>query len=275
MCVGVAALLFAATPVGAQEQNRSQRSETSGRLRAIVMEMDTGVPLAGAAIRLIAQDRPEVARLTDERGRAFFDELVPGRYEIVIDQLGYGEAHASLNVRASALTAVTAELAPEVLELEPIIVTTTRRGADRGGFEERRRFGLGHFITRADIATDPRHVSSLLRMIPGVQVTPVTGPAGGGRLSMRGGCRPDLLLDGVAIRPSAGLTLDDYLSSNEVEAIEVYRGVETPLRFGSNSCGAIVVWTRVPETISDSRPFWKRFLVAAGGLLTIALLLNP
>ena len=92
---------------------------------------------------------------------------------------------------------------------------------------------------------------------------------------MRGGCRPDLLLDGVAIRPSAGLTLDDYLSSNEVEAIEVYRGVETPLRFGSNSCGAIVVWTRVPETISDSRPFWKRFLVAAGGLLTIALLLNP
>ena len=82
------------------------------------MEMDTGVPLAGVAIRLIAQDRPEVARLTDDRGRAFFTELVPGRYGIVIDRLGYGEARTSLNVPASSLVAVTVELAPEVLELE-------------------------------------------------------------------------------------------------------------------------------------------------------------
>ena len=273
-CVGLAALLFAATSAGAQERNRQPLREASGRLRAIVMEMDTGVPLAGVAIRLIAQDRPEVARLTDDRGRAFFTELVPGRYGIVIDRLGYGEARTSLNVPASSLVAVTVELAPEVLELEPIIVTTTRRGADRGGFEERRRLGLGHFITRADLAADPRQVSSLLRTIPGVQVTPVTGLTGGGRLSMRGGCRPDLVLDGVPLRASASLPIDDYLSAQEIEAIEVYRGVETPIRFGSSPCGAVVVWTRVGEPVPGRGSFWKRFLVAASGLTTIAFLLN-
>ena len=79
-------------------------------------------------IRRIAQDRPEVALLTDDRGRASFTDLVPGRYVIVIDRLGYGEARTSLTVSASSLTAVTVELAPEVLKLEPIIVTTTQRG---------------------------------------------------------------------------------------------------------------------------------------------------
>ena len=91
---------------------------------------------------------------------------------------------------------------------------------------------------------------------------------------MRGGCRPDLVLDGVPLRPLASLAIDDYLTSQEVEAIEVYRGVETPFRFGSSPCGAVVVWTRVPEPVPDRGPFWKKLMVAAGGLMTFAFLLN-
>ena len=49
-----------------------------------------------------------------------------------------------------------------------------------GGFAERQRLGFGHFITRADLETNPRHISSLLSMVPGVQVTPATGLTGGG-----------------------------------------------------------------------------------------------
>lgn len=256
---------------GAQEQDRSSQSETSGRLRAVVVEMGTEVPLAGAAIRLIAQDRSEVARLTDDRGHASFTELVPGRYVIVIERLGYGEARASLNLRVSSLTTVTAELVPEVLQLEPIIVSTTRRGADMGGFYERRRLGFGYFITMADLETKPSHVSSLFRTIPGVQVTSGTRLPGGGHLSMRGGCRPDLVLDGMPLRPVEGLAIDDYMTPNEIEAIEVYHGIETPIRFGNSSCGAVVVWTRVPEPVRGGGSFWKRFLVA-GGFMTIVLL---
>jgi hypothetical protein len=269
----VAALLFAPISTGAQEKDRSSQRETSGRLRAVVVEMRTEVPLAGTAIRLIAQDRSEVARLTDDRGHASFTELVPGRYVIVIERLGYGEARASLNLPVSSLTTVTAELVPEVLELEPIIVSTTRRGADMGGFEERRRLGFGYFITKADLETNPSHVSSLLRTIPGVQVTPGTGLTGGGHLSMRGGCRPDLVLDGMPLGPVEGLAIDDYMTPNEIEAIEVYHGIETPIRFGNNPCGAVVIWTRVPEPVRGSGSFWKKFLVA-GVFMTIALLLT-
>ena len=271
-----ATLLLAASAAAAQEQELSPQSRTSGRLRAIVTEIGTEAPLAGVAIRLTAGERPEVARLTDERGRAFFSDLPAGRYLIAIEQFGYGEARSSLDVRSGALTAVTVGLAPEVLELEPIVVSTTRRGADMGGFEQRRRMGFGHFVTRADLDSDNGRVSSLLRTIPGVQVTPATGAAGGGFLSMRGGCLPALVLDGVPLRRTTSLSIDEYLTPNEVEAIEVYRGVETPIRFANNSCGAVVVWTRVPEpSPPGQRSFWKRFLVAAGGLMTVALLLNP
>lgn len=269
----VAALLLAPMSTGAQEKDRSSQRETSGRLRAVVVEMRTEVPLAGTAIRLIAQDRSEVARLTDDRGHASFTELVPGRYVIVIERLGYGEARASLNLPASSLTTVTAELVPEVLELEPIIVSTTRRGADMGGFEERRRLGFGYFITKADLETNPSHVSSLLRTIPGVQVTPGTGLTGGGHLSMRGGCRPNLMLDGMPLGPVEGLAIDDYMTPNEIEAIEVYHGIEAPIRFGNSPCGAVVIWTRVPEPVRGGGSFWKKFLVA-GGFMVIALLLT-
>jgi hypothetical protein len=269
----VAALLLAPMSAGTQGQDRSSQRDTSGRLRSVVVEMGTEVPLAGAAIRLIAQDHSEVTRLTDDRGHASFTELVPGRYVIVIERLGYGEARASLNLRVSSLTTVTAELVPEVLELEPIIVSTTRRGADMGGFEERRRLGFGYFITRADLETNPSHVSSLLRTIPGVRVTPVIGLTRGGHLSMRGGCRPNLVLDGMPLRSLEGLAIDDYMTPNEVEAIEVYHGVEAPIRFGNSPCGVVVVWTRVPEPVRGGGSFWKRLLVT-GGFMTIALLLT-
>ena len=268
----MAALLLAPMSVGAQERDRSSQRESAARLRAVVVEIGSEVPLAGAAIRLIAQDRPEVARLTDELGRASFTDLARRRYVIVIERLGYGEARESLNVQAGSRTAVIVELAPEALALAPIVVTTTRRGADMGGFEERRRIGLGHFITRADLEAEPTYVSSLLRTIPGVQVAP-SRLTGGGDLSIRGGCRPDLVLDGILLRWVGGLSIDDHVTPTEVEAIEVYRGVETPLRFGNSPCGAVVVWTRVPELVLNGGSFWKKLLVA-GGLMGVALLLT-
>ena len=91
---------------------------------------------------------------------------------------------------------------------------------------------------------------------------------------MRGGCRPDLVLDRVPLRRLAILTIDHYLTSQDVEAIEVYRGVETPFRFGSSPCSAVVSWTRVPEPVPDSGPFWKKFMVASGGLMAVTFLLN-
>ena len=90
---------------------------------------------------------------------------------------------------------------------------------------------------------------------------------------MRGGCRPDLVLDGMPLRPVEGLAIDDYMTPNEIEAIEVYHGIETPIRFGNNPCGAVVIWTRVPEPVRGSGSFWKKFLVA-GVFMTIALLLT-
>ena len=90
---------------------------------------------------------------------------------------------------------------------------------------------------------------------------------------MRGGCRPDLVLDGMPLGPVEGLAIDDYMTPNEIEAIEVYHGIEAPIRFGNSPCGAVVIWTRVPEPVRGGGSFWKKFLVA-GGFMVIALLLT-
>ena len=264
----VATLLLAPMVALAQEPTRSSQRETPGRLLALVTEIDTEVPLAGATIRLVTPNRPEVGRLTDDSGHASFTDLVPGPYVIEIERLGYREARGSLNLRAGALTTVTAEMVPEVLELEPIVVTTTRRGADMGGFEQRRRRSIGYFITRADFETNPTsRVTDVLRSVPGVRVAP------GGGLELRGNCRPDVVVDGVQLRPFGGLTIDEFMMSHEVEAIEVYHGLATPVRFGSNPCGAVVVWTLVPEPSPGDGSFWKR-LAIAGGFMAIARLLT-
>jgi len=49
----------------------------------------------------------------------------------------------------------------------------------------------------------------------------------------------------------------------DIEAVEIYHGVSLPVQFGSNSCGAIVVWTRRGEPVEGGGSFWKRFGIGA------------
>mgnify|MGYP006944244969 CR=1 FL=1 len=58
--------------------------------------------------------------------------------------------------------------------------------------------------------------------------------------------------------------VDDILPTMDIEAVEVYHGVSLPVRFGSNSCGAIIVWTRRGERVEGGGSFWRRLALAAG-----------
>jgi hypothetical protein len=57
--------------------------------------------------------------------------------------------------------------------------------------------------------------------------------------------------------------MDDILPVMDLEAVEVYHGVNVPVQFGSNSCGAIVVWTRRGEPGPPGGSFWRRVAIAA------------
>jgi hypothetical protein len=69
------------------------------------------------------------------------------------------------------------------------------------------------------------------------------------------------------IRTSIDTDIDDVLPATTVEAVEVYRGVELPLTLGNNPCGAIVFWTRLPESTGGPGFTWKRIGIASAFIL--------
>lgn len=87
-----------------------------------------------------------------------------------------------------------------------------------------------------------------------------------------------LILDGMRIGCIGGrFALDELVGPDGVEAMEVYPAGHIPpeFGFGSNSCGAVVVWTRRPEVgePGDSElSWWKRFGLAAPFFAALVLI---
>jgi outer membrane receptor for ferrienterochelin and colicin len=150
--------------------------------------------------------------------------------------------------------------------LDPIEVVAERQlRGPLAGFERRRERGFGTYFTREDIeARAPYVLTDLLRTVPGVRVI-TAGPFGEKAVRLRGNCRPEIIMDGI--RTSIDADLDYVLQPMDVEAVEVYKGPQMPAQFGSNPCGAIVVWTRVPPNTGGLGITWRRVGIVAGFLL--------
>lgn len=254
----------------AQERPGPPSSARPARLQGTVTDRETGAPIAQVAIILrmsrgATQPGAELApRLTNEQGLFVFPAVQPGMYTIEISRIGYETLRDSLEIEANTELRMLVKMSVLAVELEPITVTAWVRTGQMAGFYERRRTGLGTYITREDIeARNPLYVSDLLRTTPGVRVVPLAS-RGGGDVRLRGGCRPEVFVDGVLT--AGGLAIDDFLGVQDVEAIEVYRGPETPAQFKAGSCGAVVVWTRVPEPTPGTGSLWKRLAIATAFL---------
>jgi hypothetical protein len=117
------------------------------------------------------------------------------------------------------------------------------------GFWERRSRGFGYFLTRDEIEKrDAHEFADLARMAPSVSV----GTRNGRHVIRfnRGGvrdCPPQYIVDGMRIENGS----PDEFTPQDVEAIELYSGPATippqfAPRFNSYTCGAVVIWTRLP-----------------------------
>ncbi len=120
-------------------------------------------------------------------------------------------------------------------------------------FEERRERGSGRYFTRAQIdRMQARQVTDILRRVPGFQFQPAR--TGGysvqtGRTATRV-CPVLYYINGSPFPVGADQTINNFVDSDVVEAIEVYSGSSSiPAQFNSSMynsrCGVIVIWTRV------------------------------
>lgn len=246
-----------------------------GVVRGRVVEFETDGPLRGVAVQLstmIDGELSTVTQLSGPGGDFAFPGVRPGVYVLTAAMLGYGGLTDTLRVEPGSVTEMLVPISVSAVELEPVVVMVRQRpvGPLRG-FERRRELEAGIFMDREDLDdADVKEFTDLLRNVPGVRMVPTA--SFGYRVRFRGGCVPELWLDGTLV--GMNVDIDSFLRIDDLEAVEIYRGTEVPGEFGANLCGAIVAWTRRGGATppGESRSIVRQLVYAASFLALVFLI---
>jgi carboxypeptidase family protein len=268
-CVFVAAISALSCFVAAPAAVRAQTARTT--LIVTVRDSATKAPVAGVEVRVALGS---AAQRTDSAGRAQLGGFDPGGYTLEARRVGYRPLVRAVSIRgedsiqiALALTSVPAELSPVIVQQHPV-PTPLRE------FDERRKRGVGQFVTAAQI--DSSFGASLdaiiVTRIRGLRV--VGDNASGFRVmslrpatehafsSVAGPCWPVVYLDGVQLADGGELGPDIAMADTwSIGGIEYYAPSEVPVQYKqsgalggrsggghaattSPSCGVMLIWTR-------------------------------
>jgi hypothetical protein len=275
--VGFAAALFLWASVAVLEgQGVEDASGTPAPIvTGQVIDQITGDDLSSARITFIRiSDGASVWEgLSSSSGLFRTEPLSETDYEVVISALGYSEVRQAVTLVGPGSFEMRVELTPEALALDGFVVTTRRQTVlEAYGFYDRRRQGIGRTFTREEIeARNPPRVSDIFYGVAGARVTP-RQPGQASQILLRGGCVPDLMIDGMPVR--GPVVIDDLLTVSDLEALEIYQGASSPVGYSRFDCGTIMAWTRTGGTVEDDPFGWRRFITAAG-FFGITLLLAP
>ncbi len=229
------------------------------------------IPVRLVPVQVEAEETgPTRETVTDAEGRFRFQELRPGRYRLEVGAFGYSSVIQEMTIRGASPFEIRVGLVPQALELEPLVVTSMRSPRlAASGFYDRRNRGTGDFLDRNQIEERfPSRTTDLFSLFAGVQVRP-TQAGTQGLVTLRGGCRPDVIIDGLNLGPNVGV--DDVLNPNDIEGLELYRGAATPIQYSRSTCGALVFWTADPATREGVAPFSVRRVLLAAGFVILAL----
>lgn len=245
------------------------------RLVGHVVEEDADRAISSAAIVILnAEGREERSTTSDDSGWFQFAMAAPGPYTIRITHIAYTSyTSEGIELGRGETVEIRVRLGTNVIPLEPLVVTA--RSASTGRLAEYHRRleknAFGRFIVREEIERRPgARVTDLLRTQPGVTIeTMRRGPFERNLIAMRGGiggCLPATYIDGVRVRQSSEAPIDDLLSPDILEGVEIYTvGATAPAQYqATGTCGVVLFWTRQGES---GRPFsWKRLLIGAGAV---------
>jgi carboxypeptidase family protein len=244
----VAATALAAalgSPAGAQERRST--------IKGTVVTTSTLAPVAGAQVTLLGAGRTV---RTDTAGAFRFDSLVAGAYLIQVRGLNDETPLTQVPLGRREVVELEVKLGkPDAVVLHELVASAPepeRRDIEAmrlpPEFVERKKVGLGQYITREEILErHPPTVADLFRGVRGMAVTCRNGICTPRPVRSPRNCTPTVVVDRVAadVRVLAGML------PGELEAIEIYVGMSTlPAEYLRHSyqavCGMIVVWTRVP-----------------------------
>jgi protocatechuate 3,4-dioxygenase beta subunit len=227
-------------------------SATTMRVAGVVTRDGSNRPVANATVSL--PNGPSTR--TNAKGAFVLDAVPAGSRTLDVRAMGFYPERLTVDaVQGVPRVAVGLRSFTSVLDTVKVLASYQRYSL-RQELAERRRMGIGRFITEKDIELRRSIVlSDLFMATPGVFVERQMGLQQ--NVSMRGifadRCAPSLFLNGFAMfladfgsAPFSFADLDAMVSPDEVLAIEIYAAgqVPTALGAGMSGCGAIAVWTR-------------------------------
>lgn len=187
---------------------------------------------------------------TDTAGHFILAGLPSGTTDLGIRRIAFEPVVVNVDVPESDTTDIEIRLGGVAQTLPTVVVNDHAEHVRLlAEFESRRKNGVGHFITRAQI--EKRHpllLSDMMRSIPGASIV----PAENGRAVLRfarshNSCPPQYFLDGLRV---TSFNIDD-VPPGDVEGVELYAGAaglppEFNQLYGNTICGTVAIWTRIP-----------------------------
>lgn len=225
----------------------------SGTISGFVHD-SAGVGIPGV---LATVDSTEISARTDDGGEFTLRSVPVGAVTISLRRVGFKRTDLPVTVVANRNPSIDVTLQPLTQDLAAVVVTEdeARQRTWVKEFYERRKIGLGTFITREEIEQrNPGLMSEMFRTLPGVQLVRSSRLGGQSvirfaRTTSTRDCPPQFYVDGVSVD---GMNIDD-MYPQDVEGVEVYRGpavipVQFKKQLGNSICGVIAIWTRLPGT---------------------------
>ncbi|MGH7460407.1 MAG: TonB-dependent receptor [Longimicrobiales bacterium] len=219
-----------------------------GIIQGVVLDSVTSSPIAVAAVRIESLHRQE---LTHQDGSFRLGNLPSGRYEVVVERIGYRNARQSIDVSPGAVAELQFRLSISAVSVTPFVVVTgalTRRAGEEV---------LSPTAVIAGPELDRRAeptVAGTLRSEPGVAVGSL-GPTTGQPV-VRGlsGNRVLVLEDGQRPGDMSATSSDHAIAVEPQTArqIEVVRGPMS-LLYGSNALGGVIniVRDEIPTSVPE------------------------
>ncbi len=221
----------------------------------VLLDDATMAPIGGAAVQLQDEEQNTVgAIMTDGEGRFRLRAPVPGRYRIVASRLGYETGESEYMDIQGDMINVSLLLPSRPIQLDEIGVEVeaqrwrVEQPPSIWPFFERmergRLFGMGRFMDREDLEVQGGRIGDLFEV---QLIYEGFRNLTRGAVSLGQPCtNPVFYLDGMQISATRQ-SIDDYISVDELEGIEVYRRAsEVPAIFGGSDaqCGVVALWTR-------------------------------
>ncbi|MBM4194275.1 MAG: carboxypeptidase regulatory-like domain-containing protein [Gemmatimonadetes bacterium] len=236
------AVLVPAVQANAQEPPR--RGAVDGIVTDSAMR-----PVAGALVSLVGFP---VEVTTGENGRFRLFGVPPAEYIVSVRRIGRKPVSSVVSVTAGD-TARVFYVVSEAQSLDPVLISVKPYGARMVEFDNRRKLGVGYFLTREQIdAGRWTFGADLIRTF--TTVVRVSNGPGGGQLAFNRRPNPGKPSCVFRVFINGMLQPDPYDLSNlprprDTAGVELYAGPATiPLEYKSVSidaaCGVILVWTR-------------------------------